>query len=183
MTTYLNITDQLSEYEKNIRHFVSLLDSEKEFFRITPERILKSIQVIIARKGSEISGIAGLERKYFFSLAYVIVKEKYQGTIIGARLQIKNIEESKKIKNIIYGVIEEKNFKSITFNRKLGIQNIGKRGKLCYYALPFNWKGNTLFYIIKVLFLFRNLSDLIKRYLRLIGNTVYQISNETEKSR
>jgi len=162
MTTYLNITDQLSEYEKNIRHFVSLLDSEKEFFRITPERILKSNQVIISRKGLEICGIAGLERKYFISLAYVLVKEKYQGTIIGARLQIKNIEESKKIKNIICGVIEEKNFKSITFNRKLGIQNIGQRGKLCYFGLPFNWKGNTLFYIIKVFFQLRNILDLVK---------------------
>ena len=163
MTKYLNITDQLSEYEKNIRYFVNLLDSEKEFFRITPERILKSIQVIIARKQSEICGIAGLERKYFFSLAYIIVKEKYQGTIIGARLQIKNIEESKKITNIICGVIEEKNFKSITIHRKLGTKYIGKSGKLCYFAIPFNWKGNTLFYLINVLFLLRKLLDLRKR--------------------
>ena len=163
MTTYLNITDQLSEYEKNIRHFVSLLDSEKEFFRITQERILKSIQVIIARKGSEICGIAGLERKYFFSVAYIVVKQKYQGTIIGARLIIKNVEESKKIKNIICSVVEEKNLKSITFTRKFGPQYIGKRGKLCYFALPFNWKGNVLFYIIKVLFLLRKLLALIKR--------------------
>ena len=163
MTTYLNITDQLSEYEKDIRYFVSLLDSEKEFFRITPERILKSIQVIIARKGSEICGIAGLERKYFYSLTYVMVKEKYQGKTIGARLTIKNIEESKKIKNIICSVVGEKNIRSIAFTRKFGPQFIGKKDKLLYFALPFNWKGKVLFYIIKVLFLLKKLLDLIKR--------------------
>jgi len=82
-TSFINITNKLSEYSDQIDSFVRQLDSEKEFFDMTTERVMRSELVLVAIDNDQVVGISGLERKFEITRSYSILGKNYQGTGLG----------------------------------------------------------------------------------------------------
>lgn len=137
---FINITDNLIGYRSQIDIFVKQLNSEKELFNLTAERVMKSELALVAMDSKEIIGIAGLERKHSIVRAYFLLRRDYQGKGIGKLYMQELLSQAKKTHSLIMSVVEEKNISSMRVNLAVGYRIAGKRANLYYIFNPLNTK-------------------------------------------
>ena len=159
----LNISDNLPAYKHRIGNFLEKLDSEKEYFNLTIEKIMNWELVMVEMLNGEIIAIAGLERKLGIVRNNLIIMEEFQGAGLGKRLIRELYNESRLKHNIIWGVISEENLASIKMELATGHKIVGNRQNMCYLIAPLNWKGKVLYYLIRALFPTAKLLDLVRR--------------------
>ena len=158
-----NITYHLVEYKKHIRKFLDELDSEKEFFNLTLDRVMKWEAVIVEIMNNEIIGIAGLEKKIGIFRSNVMLKKEFQGKGLGKLFIIELLKESSHNHNIMWAVISENNLASINLHLAMGYKVVGRRQNMYYFIAPLSGKGKILFNLIKALFPLMRMVDLIRR--------------------
>lgn len=151
---YINITSQLAHQSVNIKDFIDALGSEMIFFEITLERMLNSVLVILALHQDKIIGITGLEKKWGIMRSYTIVKKDYQRMRIAEELFHERMRQSSGLNcNLIMAVVDKGNILSCNHCVSRGYRLVGERwGRLRYYFLPLNFKGNLQYSMIKWLF-------------------------------
>ena len=160
---YNNITDTLDEYKDEINLFIEKLGSEKKYFDITTERIMKSVIVSIATDNNKIFGISGIERKYGVLRNYIILLKEYHRGRFGTQLYLHMLEEAKTKCNIIMSVVKENNIVALKAAESQDFRKSGKRGNLYYLWKPLNTKGVFIFYLIKILFPLVKIVDIFRR--------------------
>jgi len=140
---YENISNQLTINYTRLTRFLDELDSEREFFHVTIERVLNSALVILAFDNEKVIGITGLEKKWGIMRSYVVVKKDYQGKRIAENLYNERLKHTSSIKcNIILAVVEKRNLKSINHCISRGYRFGGEYwGNLRYYYLVLNFRG------------------------------------------
>jgi hypothetical protein len=158
-----NITGDVNRYRDLIDTFLHGLDREKTFFNLTTERVIKSHRVMIALERNRIIGISGLERKYGFLRSYVMLGRKHQGRGLAKLLYTHKIQKTGRKPSIVMGIIDEKNYRAIRLNVKLGYRFCGKRGKLLYFFRPLNPGGTVVFNMMKIIFPAIRLMDSFRR--------------------
>jgi len=159
----LNVTDNLPAYKQQIESFLAKLDSEKEYFNLTVERVMNWELVMVEMLNEEIIAIAGLERKFGIVRNNLMIKKEFQGIGLGKRLMLELLSESKLKHNLLWAVISEKNIAAIKNDLATGHKIVGNRQNMCYLVAPLNWKGKLLYYLIRALFPTTKLLDLIRR--------------------
>lgn len=176
MINFIDITNEISFYQDNLIEFLDNLSTEKRFFNITLDRILKSRLVIIAvdntvtlsksksfkKRPFKIIGVAGIEKKFGIARDYVILNKNYQKLGIGTKLRSFLFSESKKIYNLIMPLISEQNDVAISWYIKSGFKMIGSKDHLIYFAYPLNSKGQLQYFVLKLIFPFIKIIDFFR---------------------
>lgn len=159
----LNISDNLPAYKHKIGYFLEKLDSEKEYFNLTIEKVMNWELVMVEMINDEIIAIVGLERKLGIVRNNIMIKKEFQGKGLGKRLMFELLSESRLKHNIVWGVISENNIASIKNDLATGHKIVGNRQNMCYLIAPLNWKGKVLYYLIRALFPMAKLLDMVRR--------------------
>ena len=150
-------------FREQIETFLQDLESEKEFFNVTLDRIMKWESVIVETLGNRIIGIGGLERKFGACRSNVIVKKEFHRQGFGKRLLVELLNESRQDHNILWAVIGENNEASLSLHLATGYEMVGRRQKMYYIISPLNPKGKVLLNLIKVFFPLIRIVDLVRR--------------------
>lgn len=153
----LDISDELEAYQEALEVFLADLGPELEFmdpdFGIT--KLMRSELVVVAL--DENGGIVGLNattRRFGMNKAYSVVGRRFQGKGLGKRLFLKrnHIAREEPRCNLVLGVVDGRNSRSLNMCLHNGHRVIGKRWDLCYMAMPVSFKGHVLFYLFRAIF-------------------------------
>ncbi len=150
---FTTVTDALDSLRSDIDTFLCGLHSERKYIFIDTEGILQSKFIILARKNSEIVGLTGLKMIWsIFPRSYIIVKKDYHGTQLGKTLKMRIIEEIKKKYSYMLTIVIDENLSSMILNLSTGSRIVGKQANLYFLINPFNTRGLSFYYMIKILF-------------------------------
>jgi GNAT superfamily N-acetyltransferase len=158
-----NITQNLEEYRKRLETFLDELESEREFFNLTLDRVMKWELVVVEILGNRIIGIGGLERKFGICRSNVMVKKEFHRKGLGERLLVELLSESKQNHNIVWAVIGEHNTGSLKLHQATGYRMVGRRQSMYYFVSPLNSKGKVMLHLVEAFFPLLRVVDMIRR--------------------
>lgn len=159
-----DISDNVAAYRSQIELLLDRLDTEKEFFRLTIERVMKCELVLIATENDQVIGVGALERKYGVSRSLIIVDKRYHGKGLGRSCirELLSIAKAHRY-SLIMAVVEELNTRALKFHLAAGYRFVGKRENLYYIFYPLSLKGILYFHISRFLFPLTAVVDYIRR--------------------
>ena len=158
-----NITGNAAQYKKQMEYFFNSLESEKKYFNLTMERLLKWELIMIEVSGDEIIAVAGLEKKWGIVRNNLMIKKEHQGRGLGKQIIDELVDEIKKKYAMVMAVISEQNSGSIKLHLQKGYRRIGRRQTLDYLIKPINQKGVVVYFLMKTFFPFLKVADMIRR--------------------
>jgi RimJ/RimL family protein N-acetyltransferase len=156
------ITSDFSQYKKQIEDFLSTLQSEKKYFNLTIDRLMKCEFVIIEQVNNKIIAVAGLEKKFGIIRDVIMIKAEYQRHGLGTKILYALIYQTKERHALLMALIKDHNIASLRLHMKAGYKKIGRRQNLDYLVRPINCKGNFLYYLLKTSFPLFKVADIIR---------------------
>lgn len=165
---YINITDNLHGYDRQIDKFLANLTSEKALFKsFDKEMILDSVMVVCILDNDNIAGIAGLEKRFLFEKSYIMISKNYQGQNLGEKLKLFQTDEARKSNfNIIGNTSRNSNNRMNQLSYKIGCKLLGIRDGHTYFLMPLNKKGWVLYFLFISIFPLVKIKDKISFYFK-----------------
>ena len=157
------ISDSLSGHAEQIVEFLGRTDSEKRYFNLTLERVLKAETILVAYADDALVGIGGIEVKYRLPRDFIMVDRRVQGKGLGRQFLDRILDDAARMHSILMAVIEEPNAASLKLHRTVGFRMGGKRGQLNYLFFPIDARGLVLYYIVRLIFPGIQLLDRFRR--------------------
>jgi len=141
--------------------FMNALNQEKRYFLLTVDEILESEVLIYEERHGRIAGIAGIRflpgiiGKFFkLPLSYIVVLQEFQGQSIGGKLFAEKYRIAEEKYNYLVNTISKDNQKMLKLNNKLDYKYLGEAKDRYYFLRPFNFRGLSMYYLLKIGFWF-----------------------------
>ena len=157
-----DITDDVLCYKKEMETFIDQLDSEKKYFKLTVERVLKWELIAIETVAGEVVAIGGLEKKFGTIRSNLILRKDVQGQGLGKRFLGEIIKVAREKHHAIWALIMKENTPSLKLHLGFGYRLIGERQDLLYLMIPLSAPGYVYFCLVRGLFPLVRIVDLVR---------------------
>ena len=149
---YKNISDCKHDYRQELGEFVNKLSTEANYFPVTVDWILESVDIFMAKDNEAIVGVSGLEKAYYGLMKfYCILNKNYHDTGVGRRLILKQLQNAKKKYCGLLITVNENNIRIIETAKKVDFKSSGKIGGLEYLFKSYNFTGDCVYKVMKML--------------------------------
>jgi hypothetical protein len=148
----IDISKNKSEYQNQIRNFLSQLDEESYFIKVSTERVLNSKILLVEPEYNEIVGLCALSKWHGLYKSYFLFKKVCQGKGLGKQSSIQLNESAKGKYNLIVGAVDPANKGMLKVCLSTGYKIIGRRKNIIYLIDPLNFKGEIIYLLFKLLF-------------------------------
>jgi len=156
-----NITTKISNYRNELEEFVSVLESEKKYYRsFGVDTLVNAELLFIEKRDNKIIGVGGLWRRYGISRPFAVIRKEYQRKGLGKKFDLNTLKEARCDHNFVMGIVYIKNKAQLKNLFSMSYKIAGDRFNSVYYVVaPFNTRGQIFYYALRGMFIFLKIYD------------------------